>query len=113
MAGVLSITLEHAERKHAQTIGLVERSHSSIKQALKIGTGKRISKKPTHQNSKKQTMSQSREQIIKGVIFFTEFRWIGPYIMEEVLLNNNYLARKIGSNKTQVPHRMRLRQFTP
>ena len=27
--------------------------------------------------------------------------------------NNNYLVRKIGTNKTQVLHRMRMRQFTP
>ena len=44
---------------------------------------------------------------------FTDFRWIGPYIFEKVLPNNNYLVRKIGTNKTQILHRMRLRQFTP
>ena len=44
---------------------------------------------------------------------FTGFRWIGPYIIEKVLPNNNYLVRKIGTNKTQVLHRMRMRQFTP
>ena len=43
---------------------------------------------------------------------FTDFRWIGPYIIEKVLPNNNYLVRKIGTNKTQILHRMRLRQFT-
>ena len=44
---------------------------------------------------------------------FTEFRCIGPYILEKVLPNNNYLVRKIGTNKTQVLHRMKMRQFTP
>ena len=44
---------------------------------------------------------------------FTEFRWIGPYIIEKVLTNNKNLVRKIGTNKMQVLHRMRLRQFTP
>ena len=39
VAGVLGITLKHATAKHAQTIGLLERSHASIKQALKIETG--------------------------------------------------------------------------
>ena len=39
VAGVLGITLKHATTKHAQTIGLLERSHASIKQALKIETG--------------------------------------------------------------------------
>ena len=44
---------------------------------------------------------------------FTEFRWIGPYIIEKVIPNNNYLVRKIGTNKTQVLHWMRMRQLTP
>ena len=46
-------------------------------------------------------------------ILFTDFRWIGPYIIEKVLPNNIYLVSKIGTNKTQIFHRMRLRQFTP
>ena len=45
--------------------------------------------------------------------FFTDFRWIVPHIIEKVLPNNNSLVRKIGTNETQVIHRMRLRQFTP
>ena len=44
---------------------------------------------------------------------FTEFRWIGPCIFEKVLPNNIYLVRKIGTNKTQVLHRMRMRQLKP
>ena len=43
VAGVLGITLKHATTKHAQTIGLLERSHASIKQTLKIETGERRS----------------------------------------------------------------------
>ena len=43
----------------------------------------------------------------------TEFRWVGPYIIEKTLPNINYLVRKIGTDKTQVLHRMRMRQFTP
>ena len=43
VAGVLRITLKHATTKHAQTIGLLERSHASIKQALKIERGERRS----------------------------------------------------------------------
>ena len=43
---------------------------------------------------------------------FTENQWTGPYNVEEVLPNNNYLVRKIGTGKTQVLHRMRLRQST-
>ena len=43
VVGVLGITLKHATTKHVQAIGLLERSHASIKQALKIETGERIS----------------------------------------------------------------------
>ena len=42
----------------------------------------------------------------------TEFQWIGPYFIEKVLPNNNYLVRTIGTNKTQVLNRMRLHPFT-
>ena len=43
VAAVLGITLKHATTKHAQTFGLLERSHLSIKQALKIETSERRS----------------------------------------------------------------------
>ena len=43
VAGVLCLTLMHATTKYAQTIGLLERSHASIKQALKDEAGERRS----------------------------------------------------------------------
>ena len=43
----------------------------------------------------------------------TVFRWIGPYIFEKVLPNNNSLVRKNGTNRRQILHRRRLQQFTP
>ena len=43
VTGVLGITLKQATTKHAQTVGLLERSHASIKQSLKIETGERRS----------------------------------------------------------------------
>ena len=43
VAGVLGIILKHTTTKQAQTIGLLQRSHASIKQALKIETGERRS----------------------------------------------------------------------
>ena len=203
VAGVLGITLKHATTKHAQTIGLLERSHMSIKQALKIETGERrsfwhkyvsiavlpyntsyhksIGCEPSrvfhgripynildlklgirpqqqpiptsqiaqdvldqtemiHEDVRKNTMQayikyeayydkkanaskfqeadyvyilQPKADHQGSKIPFTELRWMGPYIVEKVLPNNNYLVRKIGTDKTQVHHRMRMRQFTP
>ena len=43
VANVLGITLRHATTKHAQTIGLLEWSQVSIKQALNIETGEQRS----------------------------------------------------------------------
>ena len=203
VAGVLGVTLKHATTKHAQTIGLLERSHASIKKALKIETGERrslwhkyvniavlnyntsyhisIGCEPSrvfhgripynildlklgirpqqqpiptsqiaqdileqtemiHQDVRKNTMQayikykayydkkanasklneadyvyilQPKADHQGSKIPFTEFRWVGPYIVQKVLPNNNYLIRKIGTNKTQLLHRMRMRQFTP
>ena len=39
VTGVLGITLSHATTKQAQTFGVLERSHASIKQTLKVETG--------------------------------------------------------------------------
>ena len=44
---------------------------------------------------------------------FREFRWSGPYKVEKVLPNNNYIVRRLGTNKTQLLHMIRLRKFTP
>ena len=203
VAGVLGITLKHATTKHALTIGLLERSHASIKEALKIETGEwrslwhkyvsiavlnynttyhasigcepsrvfhgripykildlkigiRPQKNPHPDSQIAQDVLEQTETIFQDVrkiamrayikdkayydrkanasklkkadyVFilqpkadhqgsknpFTDFRWIGPYIIEKVLPNKNYLVRKIGTNRTQILHRMRLRQFTP
>ena len=203
VAGVLGITLKHATTKHAQTIGLLEQSHLSIKQALTIETGERRllwhkyvsiavlnyntfyhtntgcepnrvfhgrilynildlkmgirpenipppnseiaqdvlqQTKMIFQDVRKNAMqayikykaysekkaNASKLKLVDYVFIlqpkadhqgskvpFTDFRWIGPYIIEKVLPNNNYLVRKISTNKMQIFHRMRLRQFTP
>ena len=39
----LGINLHHATTKHAQTIGMLERTHASLKISLKIETGERRS----------------------------------------------------------------------
>ena len=201
--GVLGIFRKHAITKHAQAIGLLERSHATIKRTLKIETGERrslwhkyvqiavlnyntsyytsigcepsgvfhgripynfldikfgirLQQQPIpisrldqdvlnqtemiHEDIRKNAMqayikykayygkkanvSQLKETEYVYVlqpqadyqgskIPFTEFRWIGPYIIEKVLTNNNYLVRKNGTNKTQVLIRMGMPQFTP
>ena len=43
VASVPGITVKHATAKHAQTIGLLERSHASINQPSRVETGERRS----------------------------------------------------------------------
>ena len=46
-------------------------------------------------------------------ILFREYRSIGPYIVEKVLPDENYIVRKLNSNKTQILHRIRVRKNEP
>ena len=49
----------------------------------------------------------------RSKIPFRDFRWIGPYLVENVLPKNNYFVRKPHTNKTQILHKIRLRKYNP
>ena len=44
---------------------------------------------------------------------FRDFGWIGPYLVEKVLPNKNYIVRKLNTNKIQILHRISLRKYNP
>ena len=44
---------------------------------------------------------------------FREYRWIGPFVVQTVLSNDNYIVRRLNTNKTQILHRIRLKKFVP
>ena len=44
---------------------------------------------------------------------FGEYRWIGPFVVQTVLSNDNYIVRRLNTNKTQILHRIRLKKFVP
>ena len=203
IAGVLGIELKHATMKHAQTIGLLERTHASVKTHLKAATGEfrnnwhkylplavlnhnttyhaSLGCEPSRvfhgriphnildyqlgynpnpryqpqtdiaeevQRRMQILLDQTKKNIMQSYlrykayydrkakaaplettdycynlnpkadtqttkIPFREFRWCGPYKVEKVLPNNNYIVRRLGTNKTQLLHRIRLRKFTP
>ena len=203
VAEILGINLKHATTKHAQTIGVLERAHATIKTSLKMASGEyrkqwhkylplailnynttyhssidcepsrvfhgrvplnildqklglgfnpniapttdfaeellrrtKILNDKTKKNvmqsyikykryyDKKAKASPLKEKdycfILQpkadhqgSKIPFRDFRWIGPYIVEKVLPNNNYIVRKLNTNKTQILHRIRLRKHNP
>ena len=203
VAEILGINLKYATTKHAQTIGVLERAHATIKTSLKMASGeyrkqwhkylpiailnynttyhssidcepKRVFHGRVPQNNldhklglrfnpnitattdfaeellrrtkilydktkknvmqsyikykryydKKAKASPSKEKnycfILQpkadhqgSKIPFRDFRSIGPYLVEKVLPNNNYIVRKLNTNKTQTLHRIRLRKYNP
>ena len=203
VTAVLGVELKHATLKLAQTIGLLERTHASVKTQLKAATGEfrhnwhkflplavlnhnttyhaSLGCEPSrvfhgriphnildyklgyNPNPKYQPQTDVAEEIQRRMrilldqtkknimqsylkykayynrkakasplettdycyilnpkadtqatkIPFREFRWQGPYKVEKVLPNNNYIVRRLGTNKTQLLHRIRLRKFTP
>ena len=56
---------------------------------------------------------QSKADHQGSKIPFRDFRWIGPYLVEKVLPNNNYTVRKLNTNKTQILHIIHLRKYNP
>ena len=44
---------------------------------------------------------------------FKEYRWIGPFVIQKVLSNDNYIVRRLNTNKTQKLHRIRPKKFVP
>ena len=203
VTAVLGVELKHATMKHAQTIGLLERTHASVKTQLKAATGEfrhnwhkflplavlnhnttyhaSLGCEPSrvfhgriphnildyklgyNPNPKYQPQTDVAEEIQRRMrilldqtkknimqsylkykayydrkakasplettdycyilnpkadtqatkIPFREFRWQGPYKVEKVLPNNNYIVRRLETNKTQLLHRIRLKKFTP
>ena len=44
---------------------------------------------------------------------FRDYRSVGPFIVQIVLPNENYIVRRINTNKTQIMHHIRLKKFVP
>ena len=44
---------------------------------------------------------------------FRDYCWVGPFIIQKVLPNENYIVRRLNTNKTQILHRIRLKNFVP
>ena len=107
---------------------MLERTHATVKTHLKAATGefRNISSnskyKAYHDRKAKAApltttdycyILNPKADTQATKIPFREFRWIGPYKVEKGLPNNNYIVRRLGTNKTQLLHRIRLRKFIP
>ena len=44
---------------------------------------------------------------------FKDYSWVGPFLVQKVLPNENYIVRRLNTNKTQILHRIRPKKFVP
>ena len=44
---------------------------------------------------------------------FRDYRWVGPFIVQKVLPNEDYIVKWLNTNKTQMFHLIRLKKFVP
>ena len=49
----------------------------------------------------------------RSKIPFRDYRWVWPFIVQKVLPNENYIVRRINTNKTQIFHRIGSKKFVP
>ena len=49
----------------------------------------------------------------RSQIRFRYYRWVGSFIFQKVLPNENYIVRRLNTNETQILHRIRLKKFVP
>ena len=58
-------------------------------------------------------MLQLRADHQGSEIPFCDYRWVGPFVVQNFLPNENYIIRRINTNKTQILHRICLKKFVP
>ena len=44
---------------------------------------------------------------------FRDYRWVGPFIVQKILPNENYIIRRLNTKTTQIMHRIRLKNIVP
>ena len=44
---------------------------------------------------------------------FRDYRWVGPFIIQRVLPNENYIVERLNTNKTQILHRICSKSLFP
>ena len=44
---------------------------------------------------------------------FRDYCWVGPFLVQKVLPNENYIVRRLNMKKTQILHCFRLKKLVP
>ena len=108
-------TTEFAEELQQRTQILIDQTKKNIRQSyLKYKEYyDRKAKAAPLQEKDYCLVLQPKADSQGSKIPFRDFRWIGPFVVQKALPNNNYIVRRLNTNKTQILHRIRLKKFVP
>ena len=108
-------TTEFAEELQQRTQILIDQTKKNIMQSyLKYkGYYDRKAKAAPLQEKDYCFVLQPKADNQGSKIPFRDFKWTGPFVVQKVLSNNNYIVRRLNTNKTQILHRIRLKKLVP
>ena len=111
----ISPTTEFAEEIQNRTKTLIDKTKQNIMQSYikyKEYYDRKAKAAPLKENEYCFVL-QPKADNQGSKIPFRDYRWIGPFIVQKVLPNENYIVRRLNTNKTQILHRIRLKRFVP
>ena len=111
----ISPTTEFAEEIQNRTKTLIDKTKQNIMQSYikyKEYYDRKAKAAPLKENEYCFVL-QPKADNQGSKIPFRDYRWVGPFIVQKVLPNENYIVRRLNTNKTQILHRIRLKKFLP
>ena len=111
----ISPTTEFAEEIQNRTKTLIDKTKQNIMQSYikyKEYYDRKAKAAPLKENEYCFVL-QPKADNQGSKIPFRDYRWVGPFIVQKVLPNENYIVRRLNTNKTQILHRIRLKRFVP
>ena len=108
-------TTEFAEEVQQRTQILIDQTNKNIMQSY-LKNKDYYDRKAKADPLKEKDYSfvlQPKADSQASKIPFREYRWIGPFVVQTVLSNDSYIVRRLNTNKTQILHRIRPKNFIP
>ena len=111
----ISPTTEFAEEIQNRTKTLIDKTKQNIMQSYikyKEYYDRKAKAAPLKENEFCFVL-QPKADHQGSKIPFRDYRWVGPFIVQKVLPNENYIVRRLNTKKTQILHRICLKKFVP
>ena len=111
----ITLTIEIAEEIQTRTKILIDKTKQNLMQSYieyKEFYGDKAKAAPLKENESCFVLQPEADH--QGSKFpFRDYRWIGPFIFQKVLPNEDYIVRRLNTNKSQILHRIRRKKFVP